>query len=82
MVLFLLGKLHGDLLWARAGPSEPKEQRESACARASSDGAIRGGPIKTGCYFLQWHSGPNGLWKQSQVTNLSVVSGISELHCR
>lgn len=67
----LKGELHGDLLWACAWPAESQEQREPAGQGAPSDGTLCWRSVQACRHFLQWHPGSDGLWKQSQVAQLS-----------
>lgn len=67
----LKGELHGDLLRACAWPAESQEQREPAGQGAPSDGTLCWRSVQACRHFLQWHPGSDGLWKQSQVAQLS-----------
>lgn len=67
----LKGELYGDLLWACAWPAESQEQREPAGQGAPSDGTLCWRSVQASRHFLQWHPGSDGLWKQSQVAQLS-----------
>lgn len=62
-----LGVLHGDLLWAGAGPVESKVSGDSQGPGAPHPGSLRGGPVQTGCDWFHRHPGPDGRWQQSSV---------------
>lgn len=62
------GVLHGDLLWAGPGPSQPKVPGDLEGSGTPDPGPLRGGPVQTGRDWIQRHPGPDGRRQQSSVS--------------